>query len=360
MKSLMPEDRPSRAHYLWALLGLVGGVIGWVMVRDRDRKLGRNVLIAGGVVSVLAAGLSLLLTLVTFGVATDLAARYPTSSNGSTPTAATPTGTTPTTETTPTSPTETTIPDNVVTRVWTFKATNTSGYSMTGRLSVGKPRHYKDNLSNGDIVTGTTCSADTQTDAAIPMSLSVTNTTSNFSTYIGATVTGLGTLKNPGTNGTTDSVLKWEGEYSSGPQCETPGSGGTDPGTSIGVNSTDTTAPNGAVAIDGFFIITNYYSPNDPGGNSALLSDAELSMTTAQDVTPQGGTTVYYTLTTVNGPGVESPSQGFSFEDTYAFDLAGTTLSTATTTTTTQPPTPTPTTSITTTTTTTPAPTPST
>lgn len=53
-----PGSRPaSRATYLWALLGIVGALIGWLAVRDRDPRLGRNVLIAGAAVS--AAGLLL-------------------------------------------------------------------------------------------------------------------------------------------------------------------------------------------------------------------------------------------------------------------------------------------------------------
>lgn len=42
----------SRATYWWALLGVVGGFIGWALVKDRDPRLARNVLITGVAVGV--------------------------------------------------------------------------------------------------------------------------------------------------------------------------------------------------------------------------------------------------------------------------------------------------------------------
>lgn len=42
----------SRATYVWAVFGFIGGLIGWAVVKERDPKLGRNVLIAGAAVSV--------------------------------------------------------------------------------------------------------------------------------------------------------------------------------------------------------------------------------------------------------------------------------------------------------------------
>lgn len=42
----------SRATYLWAALGFLGGLIGWALVKERDAHLARNVLITGVAVSV--------------------------------------------------------------------------------------------------------------------------------------------------------------------------------------------------------------------------------------------------------------------------------------------------------------------
>lgn len=41
----------SRATYWWVVFGLVGGLVGWALVKDRDPRLARNVLIAGAAVS---------------------------------------------------------------------------------------------------------------------------------------------------------------------------------------------------------------------------------------------------------------------------------------------------------------------
>ena len=45
-------EAASRATYLWAVFGFIGGLIGWAVVKERDPRLGRNVLIAGAAVSV--------------------------------------------------------------------------------------------------------------------------------------------------------------------------------------------------------------------------------------------------------------------------------------------------------------------
>ena len=37
----------SRASYLWALLGVIGGIIGWATVKDKDPRMARNILFAG-------------------------------------------------------------------------------------------------------------------------------------------------------------------------------------------------------------------------------------------------------------------------------------------------------------------------
>jgi uncharacterized membrane protein len=57
------QGRPNAAHYLLVLLGIVGGLVGYILVRDRDPQMGRHLIAIGSVVTALG-----LVTVATFTV----------------------------------------------------------------------------------------------------------------------------------------------------------------------------------------------------------------------------------------------------------------------------------------------------
>jgi len=80
----MPEEiqsqkqKPSRLWYLLAIfLGIIGGIIGYFVLKDRDRKFAERLLIIGVVMIIVAYGLSILLSFLAYiyisGVTTSTA-----------------------------------------------------------------------------------------------------------------------------------------------------------------------------------------------------------------------------------------------------------------------------------------------
>lgn len=66
------QDRPSRVWYLLPiLLGLIGGVIGYFVLRNRDRKFAERMLIIGVVMTVLWWVISFLLSLFAYAYIAD-------------------------------------------------------------------------------------------------------------------------------------------------------------------------------------------------------------------------------------------------------------------------------------------------
>lgn len=80
----------SWANYLWALLGIVGGLVAWILVKDRNRRTATRILIVGAVVSVLGVGVSIALTAVSNSQINALASVSPTTAGSSSPNTAAP------------------------------------------------------------------------------------------------------------------------------------------------------------------------------------------------------------------------------------------------------------------------------
>lgn len=303
---------PSKAHYFLVLLGIVGGLIGYILVRDRDSPMAKRILGIGAVVTVLSVGLSVLLDVVVFNAVNSL---------GNSLTLPT----TPTTATTlPLQTTTTTLPANAVqagatTKTWTFTAKSSNGYSESGSIAVGTPQRYKTNLANGSYLASTSCSITAQTDGVTPFVITVTNTTKNFSTKGVATFSV--TVPYEDTDATAPTVnfeANWTGTGSG--ECD---SSSTD---RLGLISTTALAPNDDTELYGFFIIANYYSPAHPHGDTALLTRVEISL--ASELSSGTGDIVY-TTESLSGPGVAQTSTG---EDGYrTFYLSGKTPAPTTT-----------------------------
>ncbi len=189
----------------------------------------------------------------------------------------------PTTSTTST--TSTTAPTTTTTapqylRSWTLTSTDAKGDAETSVLSIGNVERYSPNDRAGDFTAGTTCNLDTQTDAVVPAHLITINTTKDFNL---TTSVSMGSLS-----------VQWEVDYSNGPQCE--GAIGSPGAPSLTVNSTNPLAPGAAVTTNLFFIFPNYYTPNQPAGNPALL-DAAVTFS-GLSISQEGGRDVSLT-----GPG---------------------------------------------------------
>ncbi len=308
-----PSAGLSRAHYLWALLGIVGGVIGWAVIGDRDRRLGRRVLVAGAIVSAVAGAVSIAVSLLVASAVTDLATTTPTF-------AATPAVTTG-----PTMPVDT-VPAGALTKTWSFSGSAAGGYSMAGTLKVGAPEEVQTGLTIGNATlqtaNGAGCAVDSTTDAVVPAELSVRNTSQDFDARVGITIDD--DLGGHQLNAYTSDV-QWEGQYTSGMACD------SDTDETINLSSNDAIRSSSTVIVYGFIIFTNYYSPAYPKGNPAILNDAILGIDEAQAVASTSQD-ISYTITSVTGPGVtsETPAE-------WSFSLSGNPAPSSSTTTTTPP-----------------------
>ena len=71
-------DRPSRAWYLlpW-FMGLIGGLVRWLVVRDRDEKMGERMWIYGGISSAIYLVLALLVPFLFLGLVAGVVAFSP-------------------------------------------------------------------------------------------------------------------------------------------------------------------------------------------------------------------------------------------------------------------------------------------
>ena len=200
-------------------------------------------------------------------------------------------------------------------RSWNFTATATSGYSESVELQVGNPVQYQSGLANGQDVAGSACTLD-QTDALIPFEMTLTNTTTGFDTFVTASFSGIGSTSLPGFPG---AELDVEAAYSGGSQCFNSANGDS----SFSTNSSVTLSPNGNSVLFGFFVVTNFYSPNFPNGDTSMLDGTVLSVYQTQSYSPTDGSAgINYAINSLTGPG--SADLG----GTWEFDLAGTSIST--------------------------------
>lgn len=192
-----------------------------------------------------------------------------------------------TTTTTPKATTTTSPPASTEGNTWYFTASATGGYTESGNFSTGPPEKLTEGLTYGGDVAWSGCDTSPAlgTDAAIPIRIEVKNTTSGFPTDVGFEIGGTSDLTN-------QSDLFWNTGSSSAPQCTSSYSG-----LQIQCPSTE---PNETCDAYGWAIITNYYSPSMPNGNSSLLKNYNLQM----DAVP------FSQLTSFTGPGGSLNGQG--------------------------------------------------
>jgi PPE-repeat protein len=144
----------------------------------------------------------------------------------------------------------------------------TQGYSAKLSITLGPIGHATPTRSNGTMVLGAQCvggntapaNIDPQTDAAIPFTLTMTNTTNGFSLNgEDFSATSAGPVSNGG------SPLLAEEETGSGPECNAEAD--------LYVSSL---APGATASVAGFFLLFDYYSPAHPNGDLSALSNDVL------------------------------------------------------------------------------------
>lgn len=267
----------SGKFYLLGLLGVVGGLIGYLVLKDRDRATGTRVLITGAVVSLAWIVLGFAIPAIFFaGVGKSIVegAEESYSSGGGTYEYDTPS------PTPSASGTYISFPSSA----WTWSATAPSGYTMSLTLAVERPYQVSESpyvsYSTGDLMGGETCLLDSETDALVPFDLGSTNTTPQFSA-------------------TTGVLFTWNADmevlFTSGAQCRDA----NESTESYRVNSSGEES-----STKGFLIVEDYYSPAFPQGDPSKLMSLELTISTTATV----GETSSETTWTMAPPGISGPN----------------------------------------------------
>jgi hypothetical protein len=263
---------------LTALVGLVAGSAALLFNSERDPDIRvLNGIATAGLLALLIGGIP---ALQTTSSNVDVAApgNFQPASTATVP------------STNETTTTERSTVANGLVNSYTFSETEDGGYTFAGTIELGKPQPFETGITEGDLTAGSACTVTPQTDAVIPGTISLTNTSSNFNAYAGVQISW-----------TSSAISGIEVGYSSGPQCNGESS------SSFGLQSNDALSPGGSVDADLFVIVPNYYSPSYPHGDSDLLSDVDLDL--VEDVDNNTNTDI--TPSAISGPGA-SESNGYS------------------------------------------------
>jgi hypothetical protein len=210
-------------------------------------------------------------------------------------------------------------------QTWSATATASGGYQEDITISAGAPQHFNPNLDNNGAVLGDTCGGNSSTDAVVPVGITIENTTSGFDATGGAALQWGGYSGNSGNSGSgADASMLFQGNYTGGAQCSNNNDGD---GNSMSVDSTDSLVPNSDMELYGYFVIANYYSPDDANGDSAFLANTLITVEDDSVVSDSGnsgasgnsgsGSSLDWSITSLSGPGVASGANNFEF------DLAG-------------------------------------
>jgi hypothetical protein len=293
--------------WLGGLGALLALIFGYVSKRNIDqsqgRQSGRGMAIAGivlGWVGIVGA-IAWIIFLVTLNHAVDNAI---TNSELTTPSGSSGNSgaftTTPPTD----SPNLVSAPAGGTVQTWTIQAKGPGGYTEQVQVLLGHAEHARDGKANGQDVAGQACSFNSETDALVPVVINASNTTASFSALIGINI-GLNGYSDDSDNG-----VSFEGAYTSGTQCNS--------GESFGVSSTTSDSPGAETTLDGFFVISNYYTPAAPDGDPSLLGATQLTIDSQQTIeTSDDSLSKNYTVTSVTGPGVQDE------DDEWILNLGG-------------------------------------
>lgn len=154
------------------------------------------------------------------------------------------------------------------------------------------------------IVLGSACSVNGETDAVIPWDLSLTNTTNGFSLSSGDVQLYLseGNSATPASH----SYISYEFRAGGSPTCADQrtflNGGSFMAGWGIDV------PPQQSITLGGYVIISNYYSPAHPNGNTSKLANAHIVVMVAsnpatEDTKFKAGTNMTLTPSSIFFPG---------------------------------------------------------
>jgi hypothetical protein len=177
---------------------------------------------------------------------------------------------------------------------WTIDAAASGGYSEQMQVLVGHPEHASSSAVNGNSAPDS-CYFNSQTDAIVPVVITWTNTSSSRTQSGGLQL-----------DWSPIDTVQFDMTYSSGDMCEQSGS--------FGFHEHLPVATGTEVVLDGFIVISNYYSGTLA---SRELGSVHLAVQSNQDFVDDNGTDYNYQVSSVAGPGV-ADSGG-----TYEFTLVG-------------------------------------
>lgn len=296
----VPNAAPSPAFYLLILAGVIGGVVGYFMLEGRDKQMAKRILVAGasltGVFLLFAFAQALYFSRVmqSFGDAltTDTggssAAATAAPSEGAGSGSSGETGN----DSTPAPPFGVNVTDFEPVRTWTFTASQDGGYKQTGTLTVGealpvsRSAYFADIFGDAALIASSACSMDADRDAVIPYRLKLANTTNGFDAQVAARMTSTAPL---------------ETTYADGPTCAEDGL--------VGWTSAEILSPGDAAAQEGFIVLENYFTPNAPEGDPAVLGAVRMSLAPSDDAAGRSWLT---DPPGVSGPGIVVTGEGFN------------------------------------------------
>jgi len=149
--------------------------------------------------------------------------------------------------------------------------TRSGGYTFGVEIAIGAPVHISPQaiLTAGGmtLTAGTACAANPATDAAVPLTVTVTNHTSGFPAV------GSYSLAALQVDAIGNEAPDLEEAFETGPTCHGMGGGAAD---ASGGAVTRELNPDSSSTSPAFVIIHNYYSPAAPDGDKSLLHTAYL------------------------------------------------------------------------------------
>jgi hypothetical protein len=162
---------------------------------------------------------------------------------------------------------------------WHFKWPVEGGYRYSGSLSLGSPEHIEENVI-------APCSANSSTDAQVRGRVEIANETKGFS---GQPILDLETQPQE----PSDKIY-----FGGDDGCQPEGEGGD----GIEYNTDHALAPGIKDSFQVALVIPNYYSPEHPDGNPALLGEYKFKATAFKpEGSPLGAGPVH-----ISGPDIES------------------------------------------------------
>jgi hypothetical protein len=162
-------------------------------------------------------------------------------------------------------------------KTWTWAAKNSDGYSFTNTLAAEGPDQLTDVpllpgfSSEAEVVSA--CTFDSTTDALIPVELTLTNTTPSFAADVEVS---FALPVDDAIPAMVPQSIQVVASYSQGIQCETAQQLDGSNDQSTWVESCSQLQPNASCLAYAYVVLSDYFTPDSPSGNPAVLQGAQL------------------------------------------------------------------------------------